>query len=308
MSLGDHLSPRLLQLLAAVRDTGSLTQAAHRVHIVPSAASRRVQACESALGVVLIERSPRGVVLTPAGLAVARHAERVQRDLAELGSELNDLARGVRGRVSLSAAASAIAQHLPEDLGQFLRRHPDIRVDLQEHVSSAIVERLRARETDVGILVAETLELPGLRLRPYREETLVVVMPAEHSLASRHALSFGALLDENWIGLRAGTSLAALLAGQAARHGKTLRTRIEVYSMESVCRMVQNGLGIAILPRKALGPGARFPGVAAVPLQEPWARRTLYVATQADAELEPAARALVFALASSAVNPLGVAA
>lgn len=299
MALGDHLTSRVLQLLAAIRETGSLTQAAQRLHIVPSAASRRVQACEAALGVVLLERSARGVTLTPAGLAVVRHADRVNRDLEALAGEFDDLARGVRGRVSLSAAASAIAQHLPEDLGHFLRRRPDIRVDLQEHVSATVAERLRARETDVGILVAETAELPGLNLLPYRHESLVVILPATHPLVHRSWLAFRDLLDEDWVGLRAGTSLAALLSRQAAAHGRTLRTRIEVYAMESVCRMVQNGLGIAIMPQKALGPGARYPGVTAVALREPWAGRTLYVASNADVEPEPAARALVQALASS---------
>src|SRR5690606_17312198 len=84
MSLASHLNLRLLQLLAAIGETGNLTQAAARLCIVPSAASRRIRAAEAALGVTLIERSSRGVALTPAGEAVARHATQMQRGLARL--------------------------------------------------------------------------------------------------------------------------------------------------------------------------------------------------------------------------------
>ena len=296
----DALNFRLLRLVAEVADTGSLTQAAGRLHVVPSAASRRIRAAELALGVALIERSPRGAVLTPAGRLVVQQAQQVTRQLAQLQTQLHDLARGVRGRVALSAAASAIAQHLPEDLGGFARRHPDIQIDLQEHFSGAIVERLRQRQTDVGILIPPEPELPGLVLRPYRRERLVVVVPETHRLATHTRVAFAELLAEVWVGLPAETSLARQLHRQAASHGIALRTRIAVYGMDSMCRMVQHGLGIAILPAKAVSLAGRYPGLAVLALNEPWAERVLSVAVLADTELEPAAKALLEALTASA--------
>src|SRR5690606_33817809 len=126
-----HLTLRTLKLLAAIAECGSLTKASAQLHIVPSAASRRIRALEDVLGFPLLERTSRGAELNPAGQALAKYASKISSDVSELGNELNDLAAGVRGRVTLSAAASAIAQHLPEDLGAFLHTHPDIRVELQ---------------------------------------------------------------------------------------------------------------------------------------------------------------------------------
>src|SRR5690606_38370670 len=137
---------------------------------VPSAASRRVRALEEALGFTLVQRTAKGVELTPSGQKLAAYAGRLEYDLQALATELIDMSTGVLGRVTLSASASAIAQHLPEDLGRFMRGHPNIRVDLKEHFSAEIVQKLHDNETDVGIIVAPESTLPNLNLRPYRHE------------------------------------------------------------------------------------------------------------------------------------------
>ena len=97
-----------------------------------------------------------------------------------------------------------------------------------------------------------------------------------------------------------GAAGSALVACQAASHGVALRTRIAVYGMDSMCRMVQHALGIAILPAKAVSLAGRYPGLAVLALNEPWAERVLSVAVLADTELEPAAKALLEALTASA--------
>lgn len=298
LRLYDHLSLRALKLLQAIGETKSLTKAAAQLHIVPSAASRRIIALEDSLGVALLERTSRGAELTPAGYAIAKYAQNIIREIDQLDDELSDLASGVRGHVRLSASVSAIVQHLPEDLAQFLRAYPDVRVDLHEDTSSVIADKLISGETDVGVLVASDA-YEGLLLLKSKREELAVVVPAGHRLVDFGSVSFRDLIDEDWIALPPKTALATLLNTKAKALGTTLRARIEVNGMDSVCRMVQSGLGIALLPSAALRPYERFPGITTVQLADEWAVRTIHIAVKADSQLSAAAHALVESLWST---------
>ncbi len=294
----EHLSLPSLKLIAAIEREGSLSRAAASLHIVPSAASRRIAQLEETLGSALLLRTPRGAELTPAGRAVSRYARQMMGEVAALDEELRDLHAGVTGHIRLVASISAIVQHLPQDLALFLRGHPAIKVELAEHTSAEIVKLLLDERADVGVFVASG-EMAGLRLQPYRSERLVVILPAAHRLATRKALRFEQLLGEEWVELPPGTALADRVAREALKHGARLRTRIQVKGMDSACRMVQCGLGIGLLPQASLEQQARFPGVACVPLEEDWAHRVSYLAVSAKGTPSAASRSLLEALGAA---------
>ena len=163
--LVDHLSLSSLKLIAAIERERSLSRAAAALHIVPSAASRRIGQLESATGTQLLHRSARGAELTPAGRSVARYARSMMGDVQALEDELQNLQAGVTGHIRLVASISAIVQHLPQDLASFLREHPSIRVELAEHTSAEIVALLRQERADIGVFAASG-EITGLELRP----------------------------------------------------------------------------------------------------------------------------------------------
>jgi DNA-binding transcriptional LysR family regulator len=296
--LYDVLSLRVLKLISALEAAGSLAGAAAQSHIVPSAASRRVRQLEEAIGFELLDRTPRGAVLTPAGRAIARYAHKIVADVQALDWELQDLRHGVSGHVTLLASASAIVQHLPEDLARFLGAQPNIRVDLQEHSSDAIVEKLLQGSADVGVLVVPE-QVPGLKMLDYRHERLVAVLPESHRLSASASVRFDELIEEDWIGLPAGTALADLLARQAQARGVHLRQRLQVKGMDSTRRMVQNGLGVSVLPQASLEQQGRFQGLVAIPLDEPWAERISKIAWNSKVPLSPASTALIDALVGS---------
>ena len=138
----DHLNLATLKLVAAIEHEGSLSRAAATLHIVPSAASRRITQLETAMGVELLHRTARGAGLTAAGLSIARYARAMMEDVDTLDAELQNLQAGVSGRIQLVASISAIVQHLPQDLALFLQQHPGIKIELAEHTSAEIVELL----------------------------------------------------------------------------------------------------------------------------------------------------------------------
>lgn len=298
----DHLSLSSLKLIAAIEREGSLSRAAATLHIVPSAASRRIGQLESATGTTLLHRTARGVELTPAGRSVARYARSMMGDVQALEDELQNLQAGVTGHIKLVASISAIVQHLPQDLALFLRDHPSIRVELAEHTSAEIVGLLLQDRADVGVFAASG-EITGLDLRPYRTERLVVILPVDHRLAKKKRLRFDQLLEEEWVELPPGTALADRIAQEALRHGARLRSRIQVKGMDSACRMAQCGLGIGLLPQASLEQQARFPNLVSVPLDEPWATRVSYLAVSARARPSAASEALLQALGGASAPP-----
>jgi molybdenum-dependent DNA-binding transcriptional regulator ModE len=134
MKPADHnLTRRLdltsLQLFVAVCELGSIGKAAQREFIAPSALSKRLSDLEATLGSPLVHRHSRGVHLTPAGQSLLHHARSVLFSLERMHTELGEYADGARGQVRVHASISATVQFLPEDLGAFICKHPDIKID-----------------------------------------------------------------------------------------------------------------------------------------------------------------------------------
>jgi DNA-binding transcriptional LysR family regulator len=260
-----------LELFLHAVDTRSLSKAALRSHIALAAASRRIALLERALGVTLLERSSRGVQATPAGLALVAHARRVLQDVSRLSDELSEYAKGVKGRVRLHASTSALTQFLPEHLASFAARYPEIRLDIEERRSVEIVRSLALGEADVGVLL-QGAPIEGLEVFDYRIDHLVAVVPRRHPLRGR-SVAFERLLDYDFACLDGSTSITRALAAAAERLNRPLRLRVQVWSFEAMCRMVQAGLGIGVLPRGSAATFAAALGLRLVPLTDPWAER-----------------------------------
>lgn len=140
-----------LQLFVAVCELGSIGRAAEREFIAASAVSKRLSDLETAVDTALLYRHSRGVTLTPAGESLLHHARTVLFGLERMQGELSEYADGVRGHVRMHANISAIFQFLPEDLGAFAREHSQIKIDLQEHLSSDVLHAVQEGAADLGI-------------------------------------------------------------------------------------------------------------------------------------------------------------
>lgn len=157
------LDPVSLQLFVAVCEEGSLAAAAARESLVPSALSKRIAALEAEVGLPLLQRRHRGVVPTAAGDALLTRAREVLRALDATRAELGAFVEGAQGSVRLLASPSAMAEALPDDLAQFMARHPRLKVSVEEMVSPQIVRSLRDGAADLGVLW-DVGDLSGLHL------------------------------------------------------------------------------------------------------------------------------------------------
>lgn len=284
---------------------GSLSAAAREAHLALAAASRRIRELEDAVGEPLFERHGRGVLPTPAGRVFARHAVVLLQSLEQMGSELADLRSGVAQHVRLCASTASINEFLPPLLARYSRLHRDVRIDLEEQVSSGVVAALREGRADLGVFV-EGVETYGLDCTLFRHDELVLVLPARHRLVGRGAVPFALALEEDWISLSDGAALLQKQHEAAHAAGRPFKLRMQVRSFDAVCHLVASGLGIALLPK-----AAALPIVAAMKLRwralsDSWASRRMLLATRPGAA-SPAAEALAAFLAepSQKAKPRG---
>ena len=265
-----------LALFVRAAELRSLTKAAEASHIGLAAASRRMVLLEHRFKTTLLERSSRGVDLTPAGASLLPHAKALLVEINQMQAEMLDHAKGHKGALRILANTSVMTESLPEDLAGFARQNPDVRLVLEERWSSEIVRLLLAAEGDVGIIV-EGIRTEGLDTFPYSTDRLAVVMPADHPLARAPEMKFADVLEDGLIALESGSSMMRLLAEQAVIVERTLRLRVEVRSFEAVCRMVQAGFGLGLLPYQAASVLGKGLGLAVRPLSEEWAERRMLI-------------------------------
>ncbi|MEG1770274.1 MAG: LysR substrate-binding domain-containing protein [Comamonas sp.] len=275
-----------LRLFLHVHEAGTITGGAERSHMTLASASERVRGMEEALGVALLLRERRGVQVTPAGRTLVHHARLVLQQMDRLQGELADYSAGLKGHVRLLCNTSALSEHLPQELGSFLARHPGICVDLEERASSEIVDALRNAVCDIG-MVSDSVDLAGLQTFAFRADPpLVLVVPREHVLARRKALALSEVADCAFVGLAEGSALQAHITQHARRLGKRLNYRIRLRSFESVCRMVGEGIGLGIVPQAVAARHARSAGLARIALTDAWAARNLVLCVR-DLDLLP---------------------
>ncbi len=279
-----------LRLVTAIADSGSLTRGAARVHLAASSASHRLSQLEAALGVPLFSRHARGLTPTPAGESLLRHARQVFAQLEQMHADLAPYASGLNSQVTVFANTNAINCFLPEDLGDFLREQPRIRVSLEEQPSPAIIQAVAAGQVEIGV-VAAAGKPAGLETLPYRRDRLVLVVPAAHPLAARGAVDFAEVLGEPFVCLHAGSAIHTFMMNAAAQLGGSLDVRIQVRSFNAVCRMVAAGVGIGMVPRSA-APGVAVDAIKTVEINDAWAPRDLQLCVRSRAALSPAASAL----------------
>ena len=269
-----------LKVFLAVAREGSIARAAAKEHTVASAVSKRISDLENSIGATLLYRHRRGVKLTLAGSELLQHASRVMAEMAKLDSALSSYANGVKGQVRLVANTSAIVQFLPQDLSSFLKLHPTVKIDLEEHTSESVHKMVAEGSADLGIMVPQR-SLDGLDACRYRVDQLMVLMPPDHPLGRRMSLRFSDTLEYDYVGLPRGSSLCDTMVNAAQEIGLPLRLRIQATSFDGLRRMAALGLGIGILPRGSVEPFMQTEGLAAVPLDEPWGRRELMLVRKA---------------------------
>ena len=292
-----------IRLFLSTVEQGSIAGAAEANSIAPSAVSRRISDLEGRLGTALLFRQTKGISTTPAGDALARHARNLMELMARMEAEMNEYADGVHGHVRIVANTSAITQFLPDDLSAFKSDYPDVRLALREQTSEQAVQDVTKGLADIAIF-SEAISSLELEVFPYREDQLVVISPNGHPLAGKKEIRFIDTLDFQHVGLHQGSSLLGQLHSQALKLERSISFVVQVTSFDGVRRMVESGLGVAVLPDGAVLPWAAEHQLNVTRLIDAWTTRTLYVGVREAAALTLAARNMLTRLIDNPFKPV----
>jgi DNA-binding transcriptional LysR family regulator len=284
-----------LRLILKVVESGNITAAANRSHLSLASASARVRALEASLNTPLFERGRRGVTPTPAGQAMAQHARLILQQVERMQSDLGDYAKGFKGRVRLLGNSSALSEHLPELLADFLVSNPSIDVELEEHPSLRILHALRQGAADIGI-ISDAVDASDLQTLPFRDDPLALLMPLGHPLAGEETLSFSQALDHEFVGMSANSALALYLEEQSLHVGRRLKIRVRAEGFDAAMRMVARGVGLSVMPQIVLQRWQTPRPFQSVALNDPWAQRRLLLCARDFNALPGYARVLLDAL------------
>lgn len=281
-----------LEIFVAAVDEKSLSRAAERENVVTSAASKRVAELERRVGTTLLRRHGRGVEPTPAGAMLYQRAKAVLRSLRLAEDAITAFSPQGAPKIRLAANRSTIVQFLPAEIAAFLRREPATNIDLLERTSGDIPRLVIEGEADLGIYHA-IVPSPGVASYPYHEDRHVLIVPAGHRLAGREAVFLEEAIDDEFIGYFPRYSYEAFLEVAQRSLSRPLTVRLQVTDFEARCRMVAEGLGIAMIPERIGRAHMKTLGLVQVPLRDEWARRQLYVCVRDEGSLAPAAAALL---------------
>lgn len=264
-----------LRLFVHVGELLNLTRAAEKSFLSVPSASLRIKQLEESLQTPLLIRQAKGMQLTQAGETLFKHARIVLQQLEVLHADLRPYAKGVKGRIRLQANSTATNTFLADALSAFLNDNPDIDIELEEQPSREIIASVAKGAADLGI-VAGSVAADELDVLPlYSDELIVISHP--HDPITRHtSLRLAEMLDDcRFVGLNQFNSIQVFLDRIAHGLGKRVNLRIQVGSYDAVCRMVEAGAGVAVVPRAFAEGYASSDKLRFLPLQDSWARREI---------------------------------
>lgn len=260
------LDQRRLRLLLAVAEHGSLTEAAHAAALTTSAVSQQISKLEREVGVPLLERGPRGVVLTEAGQVLAQHAASIDRLLAAAAADMEDFRGLRRGSLRLATFPTVAAALMPAFVARFREHHPDVTLQVRSARIGPILGMLARHEVDLATLWDYPwlpLHEPGLEIVTLTQDPSLLLVSDNHPLADRRRIGIGELRQEAWI-TRAEHPVADVLAKICADAGFAPTIAFTVADYQELQAMVAARFGVALAPRLVAVPPRQ--GVRAIEL------------------------------------------
>ena len=281
-----------LRLFVAVIDAGSLTAGAERFGISVAAASKRIADLEQHCGTALLERGQRGVAATANGETLHRHAVEVIARLEQLALAIDDLHTGASGHLRLWANPSSLGGFLSTVLAEYAARYPQVRIDLEEALSEDSVRAVQKGLAELAV-IGDNVPCEGLESLLCNVDELVLLVPADHALATEKRVLMARALEHDLVTLPRHASLTRKIIAAADAAGTSARVRVQVRSFDAMCRMVACGLGLAVLPKAAAGLYSRALGIQIVALDGLQVARNLLLVMRRRSDLSAAAAALV---------------
>jgi DNA-binding transcriptional LysR family regulator len=233
-----------LKSFVTVARLGHLTRAAEAVHLSQPALSGQIKALEREFGLVLFDRTPTGMVLTPAGKRLLGHAESIIGRVQSLREAALDLSTHLTGKLRLGTVLDPALVRVGELTARAYERHPAIELDVHQVVSNDAIEQVRSGELDASFYFgALPHDLDGLALRTMTYRVLVPRALAADTLDGHWA----SVAKHPWVVTPERSSHRQLVLQLFAERGGELSPAIEADNESVITNIVESGVGVSLV-------------------------------------------------------------
>jgi DNA-binding transcriptional LysR family regulator len=238
-----------LRYFVTLADTLHFGRAAARLNLSQPPLSRQLAALEASLGVTLVERSPRSVVLTAAGQRFHTDAKAILAALAQAEKNAQAAAHGDAGTLSIGFTMCAAYSVVPAYTRAISHAFPQVELSLREVLSPDLVAQVLKGQIDAAIMFPIAPQA-GLATRTIVSEPLCVALPRSHPRARARTLKISQLADEAFVmNLTEGApSLRNAIVDHCRAGGFEPRVAVEVQLQQTILSLVNEGVGIALVP------------------------------------------------------------
>ena len=280
-----------IEAFVRVAQLGNVRRAARDLGVTQPSLSARLHGLEDELGAHLFVRTGRGLRLTDVGRAFLPYAERALRALQEGRDVVRGLHGASRGRLALGSSPAVSTYLLPAILRRFAEAHPEVEIVVRTGHSEEVLALVLAEDVQLGLV--RQIDHPEIRALPFHRDELILVGGPRHPLAGRE-VSGAEAGREGLVFFDRTSSYYELTRARFVGAGVLPRPAMELDNIEAAKKMVEEGLGIGLLPRMAVERELALGILSQIRLRgaEP-ARRELLAIWRADAELSGVARAFL---------------
>ncbi|MBZ6065611.1 DNA-binding transcriptional regulator OxyR [Aeromonas schubertii] len=264
---------RDLEYLVALEEERHFRKAAERCFVSQPTLSGQIQKLENELGVILIERTSRKVLFTPAGEAITRQARQALREIGEMKALAQGFAEPMSGEIHIGLIPTVGPYLLPHVIQDLREQFPRLEFFLYEDQTQVLLKRLEAGELDCLIL-AELEGMEGFGTIPLYQESMWLALPAGHPDAGQERVPFQVLKGKQLLMLADGHCLREQALGFCFAAGVGEDPRFKGTSLETLRNMVAAGSGMTLVPELAV-PGRDEGGVSYRPVVDPVPGRTI---------------------------------
>ena len=280
-----------LEVLIAVANERGFSRAADKLYRTQPAISQAIRRLEEEVGEPLFDRSSKDGTLTASGQVLLKYAQQIinlRRDAKLAVKELKDLQRG---KVTLGANEYTVLYLLPV-ISVYRVRHPHIKIEVKRDLASRIPSEVLKRDVEIGIVSFHPPD-PALSTIPVATDELALIVAPKHPLAGKKVVSVKELGVETFIAHNVRSPYREKVVQTFEKHRTPLNISMELPTLEAIKRFVEQGMGVALVPRLAAQAEIDRGQVVAITVREMRLERKLYLIYRKGAKLSHAARAFL---------------
>lgn len=297
-----HVTLRQLEVFTAIAQHGSFTRAAEALFLTQPTVSMQIKKLTDTIGMPLFEQIGKKLYLTAAGRALYKFSGEVFEHFAHFEMALADMKGLKQGTLKLAVVTTA-KYFIPLLLGEFCQRYPGVEVSLKVSNRENILQRMAENQDDLYIFGQPPTGIPTVA-EPFLENPLVAVAPPNHPLAGQKAIPIEQLATLPMLIREPGSGTRMAIERLFAKHGLTLKIRMELGSNEALKQAVIGGLGISVLSKHTLSAEAHYGTLTLLDIEEFPIKRHWHIVYPEGKQLSIIAQAFREYLIQNATNAI----